>query len=88
MSDLHLAAIIIIIDIGKQKHKQHLQIIEHWRVHEYWFKPFYSQIHLQQPVLNQSSHLRDEQLFEEKTSKTFFILGINQKNRKCGFNSY
>ena len=28
---------------------------------------------------NQSSHLRDEQLFEEKTSKTFFILGINQK---------
>jgi len=58
-------------DRGKQKHKRQLQIIEHWRVSDYWFKPNCSQIHLQQPVENQSSYLRDEQLFEEKTSKTF-----------------
>ena len=61
---------IVIIDIGKQKQKKQLQIIEHWRVSDYWFKPNCSQIHLQQPVENQFSYLRDDQLFEEKTTKT------------------
>ena len=71
--------------MGRQKPKKHLQIIEHWRVPEYWFKPFYTQIHLQQPVLNQSSHHRDEQLFEGKNNEnisSFLELIIKKGNRR------